>query len=179
MNKRPSAPPPRKGMPSPRLHKGQFRARYLERFEDPGFGAMRGELDRIADIAWDAYRDERKSPHTVKAGKQFADPDYDLPVEWLAARKAVEAARADHERTDGVCRLLIINVLEHRFHVHRDKGLIFHNERGLAPKSCDHGHGHDLRNPMRGRQPDPVADHVMNEHAANYTMLSPPPLPWP
>jgi multimeric flavodoxin WrbA len=104
-----AAPAPRKGMPSPKLRKTEFLARYLEQFRDHGFDGVRGELDGIAAIAWEAYRDERKSPQTRKAGKGFADPDYDLSVDWLAAHAAVEEARKVHARTDGPRRILIVN----------------------------------------------------------------------
>lgn len=106
---RTAVPEPRKGMPSPKLDESEFKARYLEQFRDKGYDGLRTELGRIVAVAWDAYRGERKSPETVKAGAGFADPDYDLSVDWLAAREAVEAARADHERSDGICRMLVVN----------------------------------------------------------------------
>jgi multimeric flavodoxin WrbA len=109
MAERETAVSPRKGMPSPKLDEMEFRKRYLQQFDDGAFGTVRDELERIAGIAWEAYRDERKSPHTVKAGSDFADPDYDLSVDWLAAHRAVEAARKDHDRSDGICRMLIVN----------------------------------------------------------------------
>jgi hypothetical protein len=34
----------------------------------------------------DAYDDGRKAPTTRKAGPGFADPDYDIAVDWLTAR---------------------------------------------------------------------------------------------
>ena len=102
-------PEPRKGMPSPRLDEGEFKRRYLEQFRDSGFDALRPELARIATVAWNAYDNQRKSPQTVKAGPGFADSDYDISVEWLAAQQAVKQARADYERADGICRILIVN----------------------------------------------------------------------
>ena len=77
---------PRKGMPSPRLDEAEFRKRFLAQFRDPGFNSLAQELDKIAAAAWDAYSQSRKAPRTRKAGSQFADPDYDLSVDWLAAR---------------------------------------------------------------------------------------------
>jgi len=32
-------------------------------------------------VAWEAYRDGRKSPRTRKAAEGFADPSFDLAVE--------------------------------------------------------------------------------------------------
>ena len=102
-------PPVRKGMPSPRLDEPTFRKRFLSRFPDPAFDALRGELDKIAGAAWDAYSHERKSPKTRPAGPGYADPTYDLAEDWIAAKAAVDAAQARHEVADGPCRVLLIN----------------------------------------------------------------------
>ena len=79
----PAALEPRKGTPSPRLAESEFRRRFLSRFQDPAFESLRSELDKIASAAWDAYENERKAPHTHKAGAAFKDPDYDLSVDWI------------------------------------------------------------------------------------------------
>lgn len=100
---------PRKGMPSPQLTEDEFRRRFLSRFRDPAFDAVRGELDRVAAVAWDGYARYRKSPITRKAGPEFADPDYDLSVDWLAAREAIQAAQARHDAPGGPTRILLIN----------------------------------------------------------------------
>lgn len=104
-----SAPSVRKGMPSPKLDEATFRRRFLDRFSDPAFERMAPELDRIAAIAWDAYCDERKAPLTRKAGEGYADPTYDLSIDWLATKGAIEAAQARHDDADGPCRVLLIN----------------------------------------------------------------------
>jgi multimeric flavodoxin WrbA len=102
------APEPRKGMPSPRLGEAEFKRRYRERFYDPAFDKVAAEIDMIAEIAWQAYAQSRKSPRTRKAGEGYADPDYDLSVEWIAAKEAVEAAQRRHDE-NGARRILIIN----------------------------------------------------------------------
>ena len=102
-------PEPRKGMPSPRLDETEFRRRYAEQFRDPAFDPFRIDLEQVAGAAWDAYSNERKSPETAKAGPGFADPDYDLSVDWRAAHLAVKAAQAEHHKDDGICRILIVN----------------------------------------------------------------------
>ena len=102
-------PEPRKGMPSPRLDEAAFRQRFLGRFIDPAFEPLTEELDRIAGAAWDAYSNHRKAPRTRKAGLGYADPDYDLAVDWLDAKAAVAAAQARHDDKDGPCRVLIVN----------------------------------------------------------------------
>jgi multimeric flavodoxin WrbA len=100
---------PRKGMPSPRLDEIEFKARYRRQFYDPAFRAEADAIGRLAEIAWQAYSDERKSPITQKAGEGFHDPGYDLSVEWIAARRAVEAAQRRHEDKAAPARVLIIN----------------------------------------------------------------------
>ena len=55
-------PEPRKGTPDPRLDEAQFRRRFLAQFDDPAFDELRGELDRVAAVAWDGYKNARKAP---------------------------------------------------------------------------------------------------------------------
>src|SRR5262245_14437483 len=101
-------PKPRKGMPSPRMGEQEFRRRFLGQFRDPPFDPLAGELDKIASAAWDAYEHSRKAPRTRKAGSEFADPNYDLAVDWLDARAAIADAQrrhADHSRP----AILLIN----------------------------------------------------------------------
>jgi hypothetical protein len=88
---------PREGTPSPRLNEQQFLARFLSQFTDPAFDPLRDELARVAAAAWDAYDNQRKSPRTRKAGAGFADPDYDLAEDWIAARAAILFAALRHQ----------------------------------------------------------------------------------
>jgi hypothetical protein len=44
---------------------------------------MRNEIRRLGGIAWNAYSDRRKSPWIRKTGPGFADPEYELAIEWL------------------------------------------------------------------------------------------------
>ena len=73
-------------------HGDEFRKRYGERFSDPVFAPLRAEIDRILDGAWDAYSNSRKAPHTRRAGAGFADPDYELSVDWIAASERIKDA---------------------------------------------------------------------------------------
>jgi multimeric flavodoxin WrbA len=100
---------PRKGMPSPRLEEGEFKRRFLTQFSDPEFDSLSQELSRIADIAWAAYYNSRKSPRTRKAGADFADPDYDLAIDWINTRAAIYRAQAQHDDAEGPARFLLIN----------------------------------------------------------------------
>ncbi|MGN6488055.1 MAG: flavodoxin family protein [Devosia sp.] len=100
---------PRKEMPPVKLGEGEFRQRYMLQFVDPAFDAVRGELNRVAAIAWEAYRDSRKAPLTRKAGPGFADPEYELSVDWLAAKAAIEAAQLRYRQELRPARVLLIN----------------------------------------------------------------------
>jgi multimeric flavodoxin WrbA len=101
-------PEPRRGMPSPRLDENAFKQRFRSQFKDRAFAPLTAELDKIAQAAWEAYAHSRKSPHTRKAGPEFADPDYELSVDWIAARGAVQAAQRQHDDADA-SRILLIN----------------------------------------------------------------------
>ncbi len=100
---------PRKGSPSPRLDETEFKKRFLNQFQDRAYAPLSVELDRVANAAWDAYFNSRKSPKTRRAGPEFADPDYDLATDWLAARDAIHAAQARHEDITGPRRFLLIS----------------------------------------------------------------------
>lgn len=102
------APDVRKGQPSVQLGRREFERRFRERFYDPAFDAVRSELDAIVEVAWSAYAEYRKSPRTRKAGPEFADPDFELPIEWLAAREAIAAAERAQRATDGPPRVLLV-----------------------------------------------------------------------
>ena len=99
----------RKGMPSVELSREEFEKHYRSRFVDPAFEPLQRELDAITAAAWDAYSSSRKSPRTRKAGPGFADPDYDISVDWLAAREAILAAQRRHDDASETPRILLIN----------------------------------------------------------------------
>jgi multimeric flavodoxin WrbA len=99
----------RKGMPSVALSREEFDRRYRSRFADPAFEPLQRELDAIVAAAWDGYSNSRKAPRTRKAGPGFADPDYDLSVDWLAAREAIVAAQRRHDDVGAAPRILLIN----------------------------------------------------------------------
>jgi len=99
----------RKEMPDVQLTKEQFKHRFRQRFADPAFAPMREEIDRLADLAWGAYDDYRKSPHTRRAGPGFADPDYELSIDWIEASQRVQAAERRQKDPSSPLRILLIN----------------------------------------------------------------------
>jgi multimeric flavodoxin WrbA len=99
----------RKGMPSVQLDRQEFRERFLAKFYDPIFEPLQGELDKIVGAAWIAYDEYHKTPRTKKAGKGFADPNFDLAVEWLQTRAAIAAAERRQRNPRSPSRILIVN----------------------------------------------------------------------
>jgi multimeric flavodoxin WrbA len=99
---------PRKGMPAVEIDKETFKKRFLSHFYDPAF-EQGAALDHVADVAWDVYTNHRKAPRTRKAGKDFVDPDYDLSIEWTAAREAIRNAATSHADPTGPSRILLVN----------------------------------------------------------------------
>ena len=96
-------------MPSARVAYETFTARFLAQFQDPAYTPLAAELEKIAAAAWEGYSHERKSQRTRKAGPAFADPHYELALEWLEAREALIAAQARHEDPRAPLSYLIIN----------------------------------------------------------------------
>jgi multimeric flavodoxin WrbA len=99
----------RKGMPPVKLSREEFERRYRSRFVDPAFRPLQRELDAIITAAWDGYANSRKAPITRRAGPGFADPDYEISVDWLAAREAVLTAQRRHDDASETPRILLIN----------------------------------------------------------------------
>jgi multimeric flavodoxin WrbA len=99
----------RQEMPSAELSKREFVQRFHNRFFDPAFEPMRGEIAKLADIAWDGYSNSRKSPRVHPIGPGFADPTYDVSVEWLATRAAIDIAEKQNKDSSEATSILIIN----------------------------------------------------------------------
>ncbi|SRR5258706_9541539 len=83
----------RKGMPSAQLSKEEFVKRFRSRFYDPAFEPFTNEIEKIIEKAWDGYHQYRKSPRTTRAGRGFADPEFELPLEWSETQKVENLRR--------------------------------------------------------------------------------------
>jgi multimeric flavodoxin WrbA len=99
----------RKEMPDVSLTKDEFKRRFRRRFYDPAFAQLQEEIERLADVAWDAYDNYRKSPRTERAGPGFADPDYELSIEWRATSQSVQDAEQRQKDPSSPPRILLIN----------------------------------------------------------------------
>lgn len=101
-------PAVRKGQYSGQLAREDFRNRFLGRFADPAFQPERESLARLEAIAWTAYEAGRKSPVTSKAGPGYADPGYELSVEWQETRGRLAQAARVQQNPDTPSRVLVI-----------------------------------------------------------------------
>jgi multimeric flavodoxin WrbA len=99
----------RKGQAPGKLTREEFSRRYRERFYDPAFEPEEAAIARLEEIAWHAYREGRKAPVTRAAGKGFANPKYQLSVEWLATRARLRKAHATFANPKTQSRVLIVN----------------------------------------------------------------------
>ena len=99
----------RKGQAPAKLGRDEFHLRFRRAFYDPAYDKVEDALDAIEEVAWDAYTNGRKAPRTVKAGPGFADPDYDLSIEWKEARDRLLAAEARQKDPATRDRILLIN----------------------------------------------------------------------
>jgi multimeric flavodoxin WrbA len=90
------------------LSREAFGDRFRAQFYDPAFDDEAGAIARLEAIAWDAYEQGRKAPRTRRAGEGFADPAYELSVEWLATQAKLKAAQARWSRAETPSRVLIV-----------------------------------------------------------------------
>src|SRR5688500_17118299 len=104
-----TAPTVRKGQGDVKLSREEFERRLSERFYDPAFDSIRAEIDRVVDVAWRNYVEYHKSPRTRKAGPGFADPDFELPIEWLETRERILEAERRQKEPRTPRRVLLIN----------------------------------------------------------------------
>lgn len=99
---------PRTGQAAGRMDRIEFERRFRESFYDPAFRAEDAAIDRLVAIAWDAYKESRKAPLTEKAGTGYQDPNYDLSTEWIATRRAIDAAQKKQASANSPSRVLVV-----------------------------------------------------------------------
>jgi multimeric flavodoxin WrbA len=98
-----------KDMPSVALDRHEFERRFRARFQDPLFDDVEEPFAALIEAAWRSYDGNHKAPRTRKAGPEFADPDYDLSLDWLAARDAIRVAETQNRDAGLPARILVIN----------------------------------------------------------------------
>ncbi|MDM0109996.1 flavodoxin family protein [Variovorax sp. J22R24] len=102
-------PRTRKGQAPETLRRAEFHDRFMQPYQDPAFKAESEALKRIELIAWEAYEEGRKAPVTRQAGAGYADPHYDLSVDWIEAKGRIDAAQALWAKPETRSRVLLVN----------------------------------------------------------------------
>ena len=87
----------RKGQGDVKLTREEFERRLRERFFDPAFQSVERQIADVVDVAWTAYDEYHKSPRKRKAGPGFADPEFELPIEWLDTRERIQQAEREQK----------------------------------------------------------------------------------
>jgi multimeric flavodoxin WrbA len=98
----------RKGQGDVKLTREEFERRLRERFFDPAFQSVERQIADVVAIAWKTYDEYHKSPRKRKAGPGFADPDFELPIEWLETRERIERAECDQKDASRQRRVLLV-----------------------------------------------------------------------
>ena len=98
----------RKGQAPATLSRSLFHERFMQSFMDPAFQAEAEAISRVEAIAWGAYQEGRKAPVTRKAGPGYADPHYELSVEWLATKDRIDKAQAAWKDPATKSRVLLV-----------------------------------------------------------------------
>src|SRR6266853_5339345 len=98
----------RKGQAPAQLSRIQFHDRFTLSFKDPLFAPEETALARVENVAWKAYKDNRKARITQKAGKGYAAPQYELSVEWAGIRARLKRADAKRKKPATHSRVLLI-----------------------------------------------------------------------
>lgn len=99
---------PRKGQAPGKLDRQTFAERFRENFYDPAFRTEDEAIARLEAIAWEAYCDSRKAPITQQAGAGYAEPQYDLSTEWVAAAEAIRQAQRRQADPASPSRVLLV-----------------------------------------------------------------------
>ncbi|HWK74995.1 MAG TPA: NAD(P)H-dependent oxidoreductase [Povalibacter sp.] len=108
MGNTPSPPEVRKGQGSWPLPREEFARRFRERFYDPSFADAQSSIESLLETAWKNYCASHKSPHSRKAGQEFADPEYELSTEWLETRENIRKAAQRYADKSRPSRVLVI-----------------------------------------------------------------------
>ena len=93
--------------PAP-LTRAEFHERFATRFYDPAYAVESAAIARLEAIAWAAVQEGRKAPVTRPAGRGFADPTYEVSVQWLDTRKRLRLAEKRWHDKATPSRVLVI-----------------------------------------------------------------------
>lgn len=91
-----------------KIERQDFKRRFGQSFRDPYFDKHQEKVFELEELAWKIYEESRKSPQKTKAGKDFKDPDFEVSIDWLNARKAIKEAQVIHDDQNLPLKVLLI-----------------------------------------------------------------------
>jgi multimeric flavodoxin WrbA len=106
--RRTALPTVRKGQQQWPQSRTEFDSHFDERFFNTEFAGERQALGRLRELAWQHYKGYDKSPRRRAAGRGFAEPSYELPVQWLDTRRAIRQAARTQRSSRSRDRILLI-----------------------------------------------------------------------
>lgn len=109
-------PKARKSNTEWKLERQEFKKRFENNYKDPWFDNHRDKIAELEEIAWKAYCDGRKAPLTQKAGPSYKDPNYQLSIDWIRTKEAIEEAQKQFENPAGKDRVLLIAASDRNDH---------------------------------------------------------------
>jgi multimeric flavodoxin WrbA len=98
----------RRGQIPVALERKEFGTRFRASYADPAFRNEDVAIAKLEEIAWNGYITNRKAPKMQAAGAGFANPTYELSVEWLATKKRIETAQVQQQDASSNSRVLLI-----------------------------------------------------------------------
>ncbi|MES2361418.1 MAG: NAD(P)H-dependent oxidoreductase [Pseudomonadota bacterium] len=98
----------RKGQAPAVLSRHVFHERFMQSYVDPAFRHEDEALARLEALAWNAYKEGHKAPLTRRAGKGFADPEYQLSTEWLETRARLKKTQTEWKKPTTPPRVLLV-----------------------------------------------------------------------
>ena len=98
----------RKGQGDVKLTRDEFERRLRERYFDPAFQTVDRQITDVINVAWKVYDEYHKSPRKRKAGPGFAEPDFELPIEWLDTRERIRQAEHEYKDAARPGRMLLV-----------------------------------------------------------------------
>src|SRR3569832_2944065 len=97
----------RTGQAPAMLDRQTFGQRFRMAYADPLYETVADALERLEEVAWQAYITGRKSPRTERAGSDFENPDFELSSEWLATRRRLLQAQEKRSCPETHTRVLL------------------------------------------------------------------------
>lgn len=123
----------RKGQAPDKLPRDAFRARYLERFVDPGFDGERSAIDRLEEIAWERHDDPQTQGRVLvicASDRNDGTCPGEMSKSFRLSTIAADVLK-DEEKLDVDLLHLSLLTSEPNLHIHPCKGCLATSARSV------------------------------------------------